>query len=177
MRPAHVDETSIIRDLEQKIPAADIALELAQCKAKAISQEDPLALVIGADQILCCGGKLYQKVVTPDGAKTDLRMLRGQKHQLISAVCIVREAEVIWSFVDTANLLMKKFDDEFIGRYVETAGTDDPQHPSADTSWKAVARGCSRRSRAIISRSSVCRWSSCCPRCRRRVSGRDGQRR
>ena len=122
VRPAHIDETSIIRDLEKKISAADIALELAQRKATAISRDDPLALVIGADQILCCGGKLYQKAVTPEGAKTDLRLLRGQQHQLVSAVCVVREAKVLWSFVDTANLLMKKFDDDFIDRYVKAAG-------------------------------------------------------
>src|SRR5262245_46137222 len=75
VRPASIDEKSIIADLQKKIPAADIALELARRKAAAISEDDPLAFVIGCDQILTCGGKLYQKAGSPEELAADLKTL------------------------------------------------------------------------------------------------------
>ncbi len=122
VRPAHIDESAIIADLQKKIPAADIALELARRKAAEISEDDPLAFVIGCDQILTCAGKLYQKAVTTEALVTDLMALRGQKHQLISAVCVVEAGKVQWSHADTASLTMKNFDEDFVDRYIKAAG-------------------------------------------------------
>lgn len=122
VRPASIDEQSIIADLQKKIPAADIALELARRKAAAISEDDPLAFVIGCDQILTCGGKLYQKSASPEELAADLKTLRGQKHQLISAVCVVEAGKTFWSHADIASLTMKNFNDEFIDNYINAAG-------------------------------------------------------
>jgi septum formation protein len=122
---AEVDETAIIESLEsEKAHGRDVAELLAEMKALRVSGRHPGAFVIGADQVLSLGPELFQKPGNAVAARAQLRRLRGQTHELSSAVCVVRDSAVVWRVVQEARLTMREFSDAFLETYVAEAGED-----------------------------------------------------
>jgi septum formation protein len=120
--PATIDETALFAQLQGQGGAEDIAQALARHKALDVAVADPAAHVIGADQILVCDGRLYQKARDIKEAFANLQSLQGRTHQLVSAVCVVQGTRVLWQHIEAASLTMKKCDDEFIERYLAAVG-------------------------------------------------------
>ena len=119
--PADVDEAAIRETLaagDARIEPADIAEVLAVAKAEAVSRDNHGALVIGADQVLAFGSEIINKARGADDARTTLMKLRGQRHQLHSAVAIALDGEVDWTATDTAELTMRKFSPRFLEDYL-----------------------------------------------------------
>lgn len=124
IKPADVDE-STIRDMMAGPPPAspeDIAEVLARHKAESISSQHRDAIVIGADQILALGGKIFEKPADMDAARDALLQLKGKTHSLISAVCVARNGETAWTHVESADLTMRDFSPEFLGQYLAATG-------------------------------------------------------
>lgn len=122
---AAIDEVGIIEALvSEKAPGRGIADCLAELKAVRVSQGDPDAWVIGADQVLACGGRIFQKPGSRAGAIQQLSSLRGQMHMLHSAVCVARNGQVLWRHVGEARMHMRAFSDEFLEAYLVDAGED-----------------------------------------------------
>lgn len=120
---AWIDEASVIESLlAEKAPPRDIADFLAEMKALKVSAKHPQAFVIGADQVLSAGQELFQKPGSVDGARKQLKWLRGRTHVLSSAVCIARDGSVIWRVVEEAKLTMRDFSDAFLENYLEEEG-------------------------------------------------------
>ena len=117
--PSDIDETTVQNS--GKAPD-EIAEKLAAQKALNISALFPDALVIGADQVLECEGKLLNKASNEQEAREKLKTLRGQTHHLISAVCVAQGNEILWQNRQSASLTMHAFDDDFLERYIEQAG-------------------------------------------------------
>lgn len=117
--PADIDEGAIREALqgEGKNPS-EIAAALAQEKSLSVSIQNPETLVIGADQILCHEGRIFEKAITKAGAAETLRALSGKTHRLISAVCVACNGDVLWSGTDHADLTMRSFDDRFLDTYL-----------------------------------------------------------
>lgn len=116
---AEVDE----RALEAKavsaggVDAGKLALMLAEAKALDVSAREPAALVIGADQLMECGGVLYHKPVGAQAARDQLAALRGRTHSLHAGLCVARGGEVLWRHLDRADLTMRDFSDAFANAY------------------------------------------------------------
>lgn len=123
--PADVDEPRIVADLQKdrQLPS-QIASTLAFEKARMVSDVNAGVLVLGADQVLVCDHRLYQKPKTLVDAKNDLLSLRGREHILMSAVSLVRDGVQVWSMVSKAHLTMRDFSDAFLDDYVSTQGAD-----------------------------------------------------
>lgn len=121
--PADIDEKSVRIAMDGQEPA-DIAEILARLKAEAISAAHPNAVVIGADQVLACEGEIYEKPEDMEAARQTLLNLRGQTHELISAVAIAEHGATNWTHTETAKLTMRDITPEFIGRYLAAAGDD-----------------------------------------------------
>lgn len=122
VRPADIDE----RDIEARSSAAgpgEVAALLAREKARAIAAVMPGRLVLGADQTLALGARRFSKPVDRAAAREQLQALRGRTHELHSAVAVVRDAEVLYDRVEVARLTMRTFADEFLDRYIDTAGS------------------------------------------------------
>ncbi|MBV8336035.1 MAG: septum formation protein Maf [Alphaproteobacteria bacterium] len=102
--------------------AADCALALAEAKARAVAVRRPDALVIGADQILHCAGKWFDKPVDIDQVRTQLQSLRGRTHELITAACVVEDRVRVWHTVSSAQLSMRRFSDAFLEWYLAAEG-------------------------------------------------------
>jgi septum formation protein len=117
--PSEVDEDRIRQLLSQDgANGGAIADALAEAKALAVSKAYPAALVIGSDQILICGGRIFAKAADEREARETLLTLRGRTHELISAVAIVRAGKVLWRHTETAELQMRRFSDAFLDEYL-----------------------------------------------------------
>lgn len=124
--PASIDERRLQADAEENdrsLDAGRLAVRLAIAKAELVSSENPNALVIGADQVMECGGKLYQKPPTLEDARDQLRQLSGRTHSLNSGVCIARDGKAIWHHLDRAFLEMRDFSGAFLEDYCRLEGT------------------------------------------------------
>ena len=94
-----------------------IADELAQAKAVSVSVHMREALVLGADQVLVCGGRILNKVLTEAEARETLLALSGREHQLISAAVIARGGASLWRRTEVAILRMRHLSMDFLDRY------------------------------------------------------------
>lgn len=120
---AAIDEAEVKASLQaaQAAPAA-IAEALAELKAQRVSRRHAGSLVIGADQVLECEGALFDKPADLAAARSQLQTLRGRRHQLVSAVVLVRDCQRIWHHVARADLEMREFSTDFLDRYLQSAG-------------------------------------------------------
>lgn len=104
---------------------AEIALELARRKARAVAEKHPAALVLGADTLVVTADD--EILGTPrdraDGARM-LRLLSARWHQVHTAVVLQRESET-YAAVDTARVRFRALSEEDIARYLETGEADD----------------------------------------------------
>jgi septum formation protein len=120
-----VDEDAIKREAEQEnLSPEDIAVQLAVAKAQAVSQENPDAFVIGADQVLQCEGKLFDKPRNVEEAFSHLKIFQGATHQLISSVALVFAGETRWVHTETATLTMRSLSDPTLERYLDASGPE-----------------------------------------------------
>lgn len=117
--PARVDEAALRAGLEaEDATPQDIADFLAEMKARKIAERHPESLVLGCDQILEFKGKVWGKPETQEEAKHQLMQLRGQRHQLLSAVVLYHDAKPIWRHVGKARLMMHEFSDNWLDGYI-----------------------------------------------------------
>lgn len=121
--PATVDE----RAIEDNLPLAgrdpvSVARHLALAKAMNVSERSPDAFVIGCDQTMSLGNQIFHKAASLEQARQTLISLRGKAHFLNSAVCLVRNGELLWSDVTKACMQVRDFSDEFLNGYIERNG-------------------------------------------------------
>jgi len=121
VRPADIDERAVEADARASGPDAAAAL-LARAKALAVAWQLPSRLVLGADQTLALGAQRFSKPADRNGAVAQLRALRGQTHELHSALALARDGKVIFEHHDAARLTMRGFSDKFLQDYLDTAG-------------------------------------------------------
>lgn len=122
--PAHIDEDEIKTALRAEAASAMQAAEtLAEMKAAKISAKHPEALVIGADQILECDGRWFDKPRDLPEAAAHLRVLSGQRHILATGACLMRGRIRLWHRNDAPALTMRSLDDAEIDDYLAAVGT------------------------------------------------------
>lgn len=118
-----IDEAPIkqsFRDAGQSAAAA--AMALAREKALAVSARHPDQLVIGADQILDCEGRWFDKPADASAAAEHLRKLSGRVHQLETAIVCAAGGECIWAHSEAPRLKMRTLSDAFIAAHVRSEG-------------------------------------------------------
>lgn len=118
-----VDEAALVAANPRWMPR-ETALKLAEAKAIDVSRRDPGAHVIGADQVLALGNKIFGKPRDRVHCRAQLKELRGQTHVLISAVVLAKDGKTIWTHTDEAQLIMRDFSDEFLEDYLDAIGDD-----------------------------------------------------
>lgn len=120
-----IDEEMLKKQgLENNLSHEQIALSLAEHKAKQISDDNPDAYVLGCDQVLSCAGKLLSKTQDIQAAREQLLFLKGKDHTLISALVIARQGEIIWQYSDKASLRVRWFSDDFLDEYLKQMAND-----------------------------------------------------
>ena len=117
--PANVDEDEIKKSLlEEKATPEIISKNLAELKANKVSEKKHDQLVLGVDSVIDLNGKLISKPLNRKEAFNILKKLNGQKHQLISSVCISKNGSMIWNYTDASTLTMKQLNLNEIKSYL-----------------------------------------------------------
>ena len=120
---AAIDERAIEDSLSaDRLSPAEVALALAEAKALDVASARPEALVIGSDQTLSLGERVFHKPADLSDAREHLRAMSGRTHELNSAVVLVQNGVIAWRHVSTARLTMRVLSDDFIGRYLDRVG-------------------------------------------------------
>ena len=117
--PPRIDEDGLRAALEAEgAPPRDIADTLAEAKARKLSDKHPDRVVLGCDQVLGFEGRVFAKPETPQDARDQLRLLRGQRHTLLSAAVIYEAGKPVWRHVGVVRLMMRQISDSYLDDYV-----------------------------------------------------------
>jgi septum formation protein len=120
--PARIDERAIQTAAGITAPS-DIAALLAREKALVVSARRPGHFIIGADQTLALGDRLFNKPDGREGAFAQLRALAGHSHQLHSAVVVARDQVIMFEHVAVASMTMRSLSEADISAYLDAAGS------------------------------------------------------
>ncbi|UVC08465.1 Maf family protein [Rhizobium sp. TH2] len=120
---ADIDE----RGVEARLAAnyakpPEIAVELARAKALWVSERNPEAYVIGSDQVLSLGDRLFHKPLSMGEAADHIRAMSGQTHHLNCGVAIAFRGVIIWSDVSIAGMTMRAISPAFLQTYLDLSG-------------------------------------------------------
>lgn len=119
--PADIDERGIQQGSGLTDPGK-IAELLAAEKAKFISRKYTGRYVIGADQTLALGEKLFSKPANLAAAAAHIRTLSGQTHALHSAVSVAKDGALLFSDISVARMTMRPLTESEIDAYIKEAG-------------------------------------------------------
>jgi septum formation protein len=119
--PADIDERAIEQSAGLSGPG-EVASRLAREKALAVSAQTPGCHVVGADQTLALGSRLFNKPGGRAQAAAQLRDLAGRTHELHSAVAVARDTAILFETVAVARMTMRSLTEGEIAAYLDAAG-------------------------------------------------------
>ena len=135
---ASVDEGAVKAALRAEgASPRDVADALAEIKARRIAARHPGAIVLGADQVLVCEGRMFDKPADAGDARRQLAFLRGRTHELLSAAVAFEDGAPVWRHVGRARLVMRPFSDAFLDRHL----SDDPDALDCVGGYRLEATG------------------------------------
>jgi septum formation protein len=120
--PADIDERGI-ETRAGTITPGEIAALLAREKARAVAAGRPGRLVLGADQTLALGERMFTKPADLAAAREQLKILRARTHELHAAIAVIRDGAILFEHRAIARLTMRNFSDAFLDSYLEAAGS------------------------------------------------------
>jgi septum formation protein len=118
---AEIDERAVQQASNLSAPG-DVAALLARAKALSVSTRRPGNFVIGADQTLALGKRLFTKPNGRAQAAEQLRTLAGRSHELHSAVAVARDGKLLFETADIARMTMRRLGEAEIEAYLNEAG-------------------------------------------------------
>ena len=113
VRVADIDET-----MNPVAPAAEEVARVSREKALAIPREAE-DVVIAADTIVVCQGRVLGKPHSEEEAYAMLRLLSGRDHQVMTGVTVLRGGEER-VFTQITDLHFRELSDKEIYRYIAT---------------------------------------------------------
>ena len=119
--PADIDERELQQNSGLSAPG-EIAALLARRKAVSVSLQQPGRFVVGADQTLARGARLFAKPAGRAQAAEQLRALAGGSHELHSAVAVVHDGKILFEAVNIARMTMRQLGEREIDAYLDAAG-------------------------------------------------------
>jgi septum formation protein len=119
--PAEIDERAV-QQASGLSAAGAIAALLAREKALSISKRQTGRWVVGADQTLALGTRLFSKPAGRAQAAEQLRTLAGRSHELHSAVAVARDDKILFEEAAIARMVMRPLSETEIDAYLHEAG-------------------------------------------------------
>ena len=114
--------TICVADVDERMdpakPAAEEVARVSRCKALAVPRGDD-AVVVAADTIVVCQGKVLGKPHDPEEAERMLRLLSGRDHQVMTGVTVLRGKQEL-VFTEITDLHFRELTDREIDRYVRS---------------------------------------------------------
>ena len=118
---AEIDERAVQQSSGLSAPG-EIAALLAREKALSVSSRQPGKFVVGADQTLALGKRLFSKPASRAQAAEQLRALAGRRHELHSAVAVARDRKILFADVAIARMTMRRLGEAEIDAYLIATG-------------------------------------------------------
>lgn len=107
----------------QEITAADAEETVrrnAELKASAVASGFPESLVIGADTVVECGGRIFGKPSDAADAAAMLRSLSGREHRVLTGVSLCLEQRGLHlTFAEITHVVFRTLPDAVIRQYME----------------------------------------------------------
>ncbi|HEY0913078.1 MAG TPA: Maf family protein [Bradyrhizobium sp.] len=119
--PAGIDEREIEQASGLSAPG-EIASLLAREKALWVSSRQPGRIVVGADQTLALGQRLFSKPAGRAQAADQLRTLAGNSHELHSAAAAAQDGKILFETASVARMAMRRLTEAEIDAYLDEAG-------------------------------------------------------
>lgn len=94
-----------------------LAEALALAKASSLIDDEPGATIIGCDQLVSFGGRIFGKPGTAERAVEQLLGFAGETHELVTALVVLR-GPAVFRHTDVTRLRMRPLSREAIERYV-----------------------------------------------------------
>jgi len=82
--PAEIDESPLPPELPRQL-----AMRLAESKARAVADFHKNAFVLAADTVVACGRRILPKAQSKDEADFCLTLLSGKKHRVYGGICLI----------------------------------------------------------------------------------------
>ena len=119
--PADIDERAVQKVSGLSAPG-EIAKLLAREKALWVSQRHPGRYVVGADQTLALGSRLFSKPAGRAAAAEQLHLLGGSSHELHSGFAVARDGKILLADASIAKMTMRSLSESEIESYLDQAG-------------------------------------------------------
>lgn len=113
VRAADIDET-----MDPGLPPEQEVARVSRCKALAMPRQAD-DVVIAADTIVVCEGRVLGKPHSPREAEEMLTLLSGRDHQVMTG-CTIVAGEQAQTFTEITDLHFRPLEPEEIRRYVAT---------------------------------------------------------
>ena len=113
IRAADIDET-----MDDNLPPFDEVARVSRRKALAVSRERN-DIVIAADTIVVCEGRVLGKPHSREEAVSMLRLLSGRDHQVMTGCTVVR-GDACETFTEVTDLHFRSLSETEIARYVDS---------------------------------------------------------
>lgn len=116
-----VEPSGYEEDMTIKLPPKELAKFLSRGKAEQVAMRHKDAIVIGADTIVACAGKVLGKPKDAKDAKRMLRLLSGKKHTAFTGLTVIdTKTKKIISRVSKGGVYFKKLSVQEIDAYVKS---------------------------------------------------------
>ncbi|MFY0606850.1 MAG: septum formation protein Maf [Cyclobacteriaceae bacterium] len=133
----------VVKDFDEDFPASLNAREVAEYLAVQKNRFYRLFLeneiIITADTTVICDEQVLNKPENVDQAKTMLRLLSNNSHQVVSGVCISSPDQEV-HFSDTTEVRFAKLTDEEIDFYISRFKPYDKAGSYGIQEWIGLAR-------------------------------------
>lgn len=93
---------------------------LADAKARAVAADNRDDLVLGADTVVVLDGTILEKPADEADALRLLRLLRGRRHVVVTAISLYDRAAPAWRGAERSSVEFLEPDDDALRRYVAT---------------------------------------------------------
>jgi septum formation protein len=97
----------------------EVAVENARRKARAASEREPEARVLGVDTVVALDSRLYGKPPDRTSAEATLRALAGRRHVVISGICLIDAGRVLTAAPRT-EVEFRALDDAVLRWYLDS---------------------------------------------------------
>jgi septum formation protein len=111
--PAEIDETPRRGESPRQL-----ALRLAEAKARAVALRHPGAFVLGADTVVAAGARILPKAETEAEARRCLRLLSGRRHRVHGGVALVTPGGRVGRRHVVTAVAFKRLEPDEIDRYI-----------------------------------------------------------
>jgi len=122
LRLMDIDFRIVLKDVDESYPThlspEEIAIYIAEKKAKAFDESVDDEIVLTADTIVSVDGLILGKPETTDDAFRMLQTLSGKVHRVITGVCLLYKHQYNL-FHDVSEVFFRKLTDEEIRFYVD----------------------------------------------------------